>query len=298
MILLVHGGAGQETLTSKEARVYRTALISLLQKSRNTDLAEKAVLKAIRYMEDHPYFNAGVGAALASDGLPYTDASLTLSDGQVGAIAASLLATHPIDAARGVMKHSNHNLLVGDKADAWLQEIGLETSDPKTRITKRSLRALQEVTKQSNPKAESFATVGAVAKDDQGFLSAGTSTGGIIAKTPGRVGDSAIIGAGTYCSGECAISFTGSGEEIMNRLSASRIASALSRGQDLKKAVDDELQSLQSLGAYAGCITLLASGQSYIAKNSQTMIAGKRDLEGIFISQFSRQTLLNISSRG
>lgn len=293
MILLLHGGAGKTPLTSSEAKVYRTTLVSLLSLSQNEEdiSAEDRVIENIVSLEKHPLFNAGVGAALARDGLPYLDASLATSDGRTGAIASSLRASSAIRAAQLVMnKKANGeieaNFLVGRELDQWLMAQGQETSVPETRVTKRSLRRLREEQRGStSEKKGSFATVGAVALDNQGRLAAATSTGGTVNKIPGRVGDSAIIGAGTYCSESIAISFTGQGEGITSRLSALRIALQVEGGVALKTAVEEELAALERIGSYAGCIALLASGENYIGQNSPVLIAGRRDEGGIWINR-------------
>ena len=182
-----------------------------------------AVGKAIVVLEDSPRFNAGKGAVFTHDGRNELDAAIM--DGatlRAGAVAGVHRVKNPVLLARAVMEKSPHVFMVGDGAEAFAQSVGIELVDPSYFRTNERWKQLQEALKEdaANKQAETdpsaitrhFGTVGAVALDAQGHLAAGTSTGGMTDKRYGRVGDSPLIGAGTYANDLCAVSNTGWGE--------------------------------------------------------------------------------------
>ncbi len=214
--LVVHGGAGnlqEEVLDFALELQYRQSLAEALQAGKKIlqdgGTALDAVETTIRILEDNPLFNAGKGAAFNHDGRNELDASIM--DGSnlgAGAVAAVTDIKNPISAARAVMTKSQHVMLSGAGASQFAREQGLEIVPPSYFRTDRKWNDLQELLKK-----EKHGTVGCVALDRQGNLAAGTSTGGMANKRYNRIGDSPVIGAGTYANNAtCAISCTGHGE--------------------------------------------------------------------------------------
>lgn len=280
MILLAHGGAGIQTRPDEDEALYQAGMIRALQAGYGEKRALEAVVETICALERDELFNAGRGSVLAADGQARMDASLATSDGRAGAIGDSLLAHSAIRSARLVMERSPHTLLVGVGADDWLREMGA-TSPARNRISKGQ-RELWRRWK-SGDDLDSLGTVGAVALDQKGRLAAGTSTGGLRGKQGGRVGDSAVHGGGTWCSGECAISLTGDGDTILARSSAARIALDIERGKGPRKTITRELEALHEEGAAAGCIVLLANGKSWSLRNCDLLNRGRADQKGIHV---------------
>lgn len=214
--LVLHGGAGNiraEAIRGDVEEQYRKSLDDALQAGKKIlqqgGTALDAVETVICLLEDNPLFNAGKGAAFTHGGRNELDASIM--DGatmMAGAVAAVTDIKNPIRAARAVMEHSKHVMLSGDGASQFARERGLEIVPPEYFRTERKWKELQQLIKE-----EKEGTVGCVALDRKGNLAAGTSTGGMANKRYGRIGDSPVIGAGTYaCNATCAISCTGHGE--------------------------------------------------------------------------------------
>src|SRR5438105_11035824 len=211
--ILVHGGAGadpgdgRDELRAGVAAAARAGWRALADGGRALDAVEAAV----RALEDHPRFNAGRGAVLTSIGTIEMDASIM--DGErlaCGAVAAVSRVANPVTLARRVMEDDRHVLLVGDGAHAFARAVGLPDCDPTLLTTDRQRKRLAAHVD------DDAGTVGAVAIDRHGTIAAATSTGGMIGKRPGRVGDSALIGCGTYAdSRRGGVSCTGSGEAII-----------------------------------------------------------------------------------
>jgi beta-aspartyl-peptidase (threonine type) len=262
-----------------------------------------AVEMAIRMLEDSPLFNAGKGAVLTSDGRAELDASImngkTLA---AGAVAGLHHVKNPITLARAVMEKSKHVMMAGDGAERFAKEQKIELVDEKYFLTKERVDALQQILKEEKEKAASevkkvgqksaptaslpanrFGTVGAVALDKNGDLAAGTSTGGMMNKKYGRIGDSPIIGAGTYANNEtCAISATGWGEYFI-RLGVARDVSALMeyRALPVQQAADLVIkQKLQKLGGDGGLIAMDKFGNMAISFNSDGMYRAYINAEG------------------
>lgn len=249
--MVIHGGAGvieRKDITAAQDQAYREAMTRVANAAQKVleghGTAMDAVEKAIRLMEDDPLFNAGRGAVFAADGKNYLDAAIM--DGktlEAGAVAGLTHTRHPISLARAVMEKSPHVMLIGEQAEAFARTVGVEQVDPAFFYTERRWRSLEKflqehdlpiparpagVTGASDPRAGlvhdegKHGTVGVVALDMQGNVAAGTSTGGTTGKRWGRVGDSPIIGAGTYASNaSCAVSATGTGEYFI-RLTVAR----------------------------------------------------------------------------
>jgi beta-aspartyl-peptidase (threonine type) len=290
VVLGIHGGTGRAKaeMTPELDRQLRAALeVSLkagyaeLQKPGSTSL--DAVEAAIHVLEDSPLFNAGKGAVFTHQGRNELDASIM--EGQTlmaGAVAGVTRIKNPITAARAVMEKTKHVMLIADGADTFAKEIGLEIVDPSYFRTEERWQQLQKQLEEEKRQPQGQAaqpkryyelgTVGAVALDSRGLLSAGTSTGGMSNKRFGRVGDSPIIGAGTYADNEsCAISCTGHGEYFI-RYAVSHTISDLMKYKDMsvEQAADRVInKTLKQAGGEGAAIALDAKGNFAMAYNSE-----------------------------
>lgn len=249
-----------------------------------------AVNAAVRVLEDSPLFNAGHGAVLNSAGEVELDAAIM--DGatrRAGAIAAVKRIKNPIDLARLVMDRSAHVLLVGEGAEAFAREQGVPMVPQDYFITEHRKKQLERIRREelSGPDTRSpwqmeratdrFGTVGAVALDRRGDLAAGTSTGGIANKKPGRVGDSPLIGAGTYAdNATCAVSCTGHGEYFMRVVAAHEIAALIAHGGLTLRAAAERVAKMEltELGGEGGLIAVDRQGHIAMPFNSQGMYRG------------------------
>lgn len=293
--LVIHGGAGtirRENMTPEREQAYREALSQALETGygvlENGGSSLDAVIAAIKVMEDSPLFNAGKGAVFTNEGKNELDASIM--DGSnlmAGAVAGVTTIKNPITAAYAVMTRSEHVMMVGRGAEKFAEEQGLEIVDPSyffdsTRY--RQLRRVQE--REDNREAhlidpyikdKKFGTVGAVALDQYGNVSAGTSTGGMTNKRYGRVGDAPIIGAGTYANNAtCGVSATGHGEYFI-RLGVARDIAAMMEyaGMSLEEAADSVvMKKLTTLGGDGGIIALDRQGNVVMTFNSEGMYRG------------------------
>lgn len=291
-VLVIHGGAGtirRDSMTPEREAAYRAALALALRTGQKI-LVEggsslDAVEATVRVLEDHPLFNAGRGAVFTHEGRNEHDASIM--DGRsrrAGAIAGTTTIRNPISAARAVMDHSPHVMLAGRGAEAFAREQGLELVDPMYFWTSARWSALQRAraAERSNASAAvplelRAGTVGAVALDRQGDLAAATSTGGMTNKRWGRVGDSPIIGAGTFAdNATCAVSGTGHGEFFMRWMVAHEI-SALMRhgGRSLEDAAREVVHGqLKSAGGDGGVVAVDREGNIALEFNSDGMYRG------------------------
>lgn len=293
--LVVHGGAGvieRGAMTPETEAAYRAAMQAALERGEAVLSQDGSALDAIEAvihgLEDDPLFNSGRGAVFTAAGRNELDASIM--DGatlNAGAVAGVTQVRHPISLARAVMDASPHVMLQGEGAETFAREQGLEIVDPAFFFTERRWAALERALgaqglpipprPEGAPEPEPvehgllerdarehrFGTVGVVALDREGNIAAGTSTGGTTAKRWGRVGDSPIIGAGTYANNEsCGVSATGTGEYFIRLTVASRIC-ALVELQDLSlqeaadRVIQDELTALDGDG---GIVALTAGG--------------------------------------
>lgn len=253
--------------------------------------AVDAVQATVMVLEDSPHFNAGHGAALTEASTHELDASIM--DGSklaAGAVAGVRRIRNPIAAARTIMESERAVLLIGDAAEAFVAERGAAMVEPSYFTTQRRIDALASIkaraaagTLAKASEAEKHGTVGAVARDRRGHLAAATSTGGFNNKPVGRVGDSPIIGAGTYAQdGVCAVSCTGQGE-IFIRVAAAHELSARIRlgGQTLQAASRDLVDNvLGGFGIGAGMICLGAEGEPFAPYNTLGMYRGWIDTKG------------------
>lgn len=284
--LVIHGGAGvmnQKDMTQEIQKEYLKVLNRVLQVGDSVlshgGTSMDAVEKAIVIMEDSPLFNAGKGAVFTHDGLVELDASVM--DGQslkAGAIAAVRDIKNPIRVARAVMEKSEHVLLNGSGASQFAKEQGFEPVDNSYFYTEKRLKSLQELLKKEREANtnDKHGTVGCVALDSYGNIAAGTSTGGMMNKKYGRIGDSPIIGAGTYANNETGgFSCTGHGEYYI-RLGFSRDISALMeyKNMSVQEACKEEVGKLTKLGGTGGVIGLDRKGNIAMEFNTEGMFRG------------------------
>lgn len=304
-VLAIHGGAGaiaRSEATPELKEQYETALRSILEQASqglvNGGSALDAVTEAVRLLEECPLFNAGHGAVFTSAATHELDASIMDgATGRCGAVANITNIRNPVLAARTVMEHSPHVLMVGRGAEDYLQECGLETVNNtffSTQNRRDQLDRVQQTGRdtmvldhdaQARAAAavppidedRKFGTVGAVAVDAQGNLAAATSTGGMTNKRPGRVGDSPIIGAGCYALNDsCAVSATGTGEAFIRAVAAHDIAARMRyAGATLEQAchavVHDKLPLVDGAG---GLIAVDTHGNVCMPFNTQGMYRG------------------------
>jgi beta-aspartyl-peptidase (threonine type) len=293
--IVIHGGAGampRATLSAEREQTYRAGLATSLDGGyavlERGGSSLDAVAAAVRILEDDPVFNAGRGAALTRDGAAELDAAIM--DGRqlrAGAVASVRHVKNPIDLARRVMEKSRHVLLVGAGAEEFaLEEKFVLVPNHYFRTAERieQLESEQRGQRVSDlvPPA-THGTVGAVALDTHGHLAAATSTGGMTNKRPGRVGDSPIIGAGTYAkNGVCAVSATGHGEYFIRTVAAYHVCAAVEyRGLTLQQAVHEMLhQILRGLGGDGGLIAVDRQGRIVMDFSSEGMFRGARDSDG------------------
>jgi beta-aspartyl-peptidase (threonine type) len=292
--IAIHGGAGavpRATLSPEREQRYRAGLEAALEggyavlESGGSSL--DAVCAAVRILEDDPCFNAGRGAALTREGAAELDAAIM--DGRqqrAGAVASVRHVKNPVDLARRVMEKSRHVLLVGAGAEEFALEegIGLVPNHYfRTAERQRQLESEQRGERVSDLVPPGKGTVGAVARDRDGNLAAATSTGGMTNKRPGRVGDSPIIGAGTYAkNGVCAVSATGHGEYFIRAVAAHHVCAAVEyRGLTLELAVRELLHDvLRGLGGDGGLIAVDRDGHIITDFSTEGMYRGARDSSG------------------
>src|SRR5688572_29592555 len=285
--LAIHGGAGvieRGSLTPEQERAYRASLLTaldagsaVLKRGGNSLDAVEAV---IRVLEDDPLFNAGRGAVFTAEGRNELDASIM--DGQsrrAGAVAGVTRTRHPISLARAVMDKSRHVMLAREGADQFSVEQGLEQADPSWFRTEQRWQQLLDW-RRDNAKlldpTHSRGTVGAVAVDVNGHLAAGTSTGGMTGKRWGRIGDSPVIGAGTYAAdGTCAVSATGSGEFFIRASAARQVCDRIAWTKaDVQAAADATIADIGAIGGDGGLIAMDGAGRIAFAMNSSGMYRG------------------------
>lgn len=287
-VIALHGGAGtmlpskitpqQETDYHAALRACLTAGLDLLQQGGS---ALDAVTAAVMALEDDPLFNAGRGAVFTSDRTHEMDAAVMQgTTRECGAIAGICGPRHPVLAARAVMEQSEHVLLSGEGAARFCDTAGLEMMPADwfgTEARRQAVEAELERRRQNLPDdgdpARKHGTVGAVACDSGGHLAAATSTGGMTAKLPGRVGDSPVIGAGTWADDQTlAMSATGHGEYFI-RWAAGHEIDARMRwgGQDLARAAGDVIAELGQRGGSGGLVAVDAEGNVALPFNSPGM---------------------------
>jgi beta-aspartyl-peptidase (threonine type) len=285
----VHGGAGGRIKElSAESRAEFERGLTLAHTAGSTVLAAggsavDAVCAAVEQLENHPLFNAGRGAALTAGGCAELDAAvMDGASGLAGAVAASKHAKNPVFLARSVMERSEHLLLV-DPSETLVSSWDLETVPPKYFVTEARVEQLSRIQALEVPAAR-HGTVGAVARDRHGNIAAATSTGGMANQHEGRVGDSPIIGAGTYArNGLAAVSCTGEGEAFIRGVVAYDIAARMRYlGTGLADAVTSTVEiELTAKGASGGLVAVDSDGRVVVAHNSPTMFAAFANEDGL-----------------
>lgn len=286
--LVIHGGAGnirQETMPAPIEKMYRDSLDKALRIGErilsNGGSSLDAVEACIRFMEDCPLFNAGKGAVFNAEGKNELDASIMDGSNHLaGAVAGITSVRHPISAARAVMEKSSFVMLTGKGAEQFAAAQSLELVAPSWFFTQKRwddyLKA--KVSMDSTAAAESkHGTVGCVALDKSGNLAAGTSTGGMLMKKFGRVGDSPIIGAGNYADNQsCAVSATGYGEFFIRNVVAFDICALMKyKGMSVQEAADFVInKKLQEQGGTGGVICLDRKGNMALPFNTPGMFRG------------------------
>jgi len=236
-----------------------------------------AVTRAVMALEDDRLFNAGRGSVFTAAGTQEMDAAIMDGrDHRAGAVAGILGPRNPVLAARAVMERSQHVLLIGNGALAFCREHGIAFAEPGYFATEQRRRELRDVLEKCRRGATAKGTVGAVARDCAGNLAAATSTGGMTGKTPGRVGDSPIIGAGTYAdNATCAVSATGHGEFFMRYGAAFEIAARLRHaGQSLQEAAGAVVAALAAFGGRGGVVAVDRAGALALSFNTAGMYRG------------------------
>ncbi|MEO5866709.1 MAG: isoaspartyl peptidase/L-asparaginase [Sphingomonas sp.] len=270
--LVIHGGAGviERSRTSPETdAAVRAALRRALHEGAKIlssgGAALDAVETAVRILEDDPAFNAGRGAALTIDGLAELDAAIMDGSTRAAGSVAGVTATkNPVTLARAVMEQSAHVLLGREGADAFSREHGLEQAGEDWFVIPERRRQLDELIA-GGGKFDvdmKYGTVGAVARNVAGHVAAATSTGGVTGKRWGRIGDSPLIGAGTYADDRaCAVSCTGAGEYFIRLGVAHEIAARVRlAGEDVQAAADAVMAEVRALGGTGGVIVAGADG--------------------------------------
>ena len=288
-VLVIHGGAGgpgKGSMSPGKKKEYTTGLEEALKAGSEVLMkggsSLDAVETAIRIMEDSPLFNAGKGAVFTREGKNEMDASVM--DGKTlkaGAVAGVTTIKNPVSAARKVMENSPHVMLIGEGAEIFAKNQGLEIMDPSYFYTKERwdqyLKAKKADSLANAEESRKHGTVGAVALDMNGNLAAGTSTGGMTYKMHGRIGDSPIIGAGTYANNNtCAVSATGHGEYFIRNVVAYDISALMQyKGWTLKHAAEYVIMDkLRSQGAEGGVIALDKDGNISMPFNTNAMFRG------------------------
>ncbi len=296
-VLLVHGGAGvrRQDIDAGSEDEIRGALAQALRQGHALLQAGHgaldAVTAAVVVLEDSPHFNAGRGAVFTHDGRNEMDAAVM--DGatlRAGAVANLEHVRNPVLLARAVMEHSPHVMLAGAGAETFAREHGIALADPDYFRTELRWRQWQEALRreasgsnEDTPGGDRFGTVGAVALDVHGHLAAATSTGGMTGKRWNRIGDSAVIGAGTYADSHCAVSGTGWGEFYIRTAAAHAICMRVAH---MRQSVHDAAErvirgEIPELGGSGGAIALAADGTFAMPFNTAGMFRGRMGADGV-----------------
>lgn len=298
-VLVIHGGAGtilKSSMTNEKENAYKEKLTEALKagyaeiQKGNSSL--DAVAASIIVMENSPLFNAGKGAVFTNEGKNEMDASIMVGkDKSAGAIAGVHTIKNPIKAAIAVMQKSEHVMLSGEGAEQFAKEQGLEIVDPSYFWTKDRWESLQKMKQKENLKTtkkisqntlpdsyevdKKFGTVGAVALDKSGNITAGTSTGGMTNKKWNRIGDAPIIGAGTYANSQVGISGTGWGEYFIRATAARTLAAKMEyQNKDVKTAAQETIDEIEKMGGNGGLIALDQNGNIAMPFNTAGMYRG------------------------
>ncbi len=297
--IAVHGGAGT-ILREQMSDELKAAILADLERSvragheilLQSGDALDAVVAAVKVLEDSPNFNAGKGSVLTHKEMVEMDASVMHgAKAEAGAVAGVRHIKNPIELARDVMQKSNHVLLIGDGAEEFAFEQGYSFTEQDYFFTDRryeQLLSMKEkglfaLSESKYPDDKKYGTVGAVALDQQGNLAAATSTGGVTNKKYGRVGDSSIIGAGTFAeNGNVAVSTTGMGEFFIRKMVAGDVAARMRYlKEDVHTACETIIQGeLKQMGGEGGLIAVDAQGNLHFSMNSSGMYRAGIDRDG------------------
>lgn len=288
-VLAVHGGAGggaKGTMTAEQEKQYTGKLTEALKVG--SDILSKggrsldAVEAVVRFLEDCPLFNAGRGAVLNADGKAELDASvMDGATGMAGSVAGVTTVRNPVAAARLVMEKTPHVMLAGAGAEEFARSMKLAIVDPSWFITPERQEAWkkwkeEKAKGEAKPAEKSGGTVGAVALDLKGNLAAATSTGGTMGKMPGRIGDSPVIGAGTWAGRNCAVSCTGQGEFFLRNLVAYDVAAMMKyKEMPLEEAANTVInKTLADQKGSGGLIAIDRKGNVAMPFNTNAMFRG------------------------
>lgn len=297
-VIALHGGAGtilKANMTPEKEAAYHAALAECLEAGliilRAGGTSIDAVTASVMALEDNPLFNAGRGAVFTTDAKHEMDAAVMKGDTrESGAISGICGPRHPVLAARAVMEQTEHVFFAGEGAQRFCETAGLEMMDPEWFSTEVRLEALKAEMERrrlggedDGDPARKHGTVGAVALDQHGHLAAATSTGGMTAKTPGRVGDSPVIGAGTWADDKtAAISATGHGEFFIRWAVGHEIDARMRwAGQDLEQAATDVVTELGEIGGSGGLVSVDAKGNICLPFNSPGMYRAWCGTDGV-----------------
>lgn len=300
-VIVIHGGAGvikKENMTDEKEAAYIQKINEALDTGKkileNGGTSIETVIAVIKIMEDSPLFNAGKGAVFTHEGKNELDASIM--DGKTlnaGAVSCVTNVKNPIELAHSVMTKSKHVMLSGEGASHFAKEQGLEIVDPKYFYTERRWKSLQNVLEREKKKLknekEKHGTVGCVVLDKYGNLAAGTSTGGMTNKQYGRIGDSPVIGAGTYANNAtCAVSCTGHGEFFIRYVVAYSISALMEyKNLSLQDAGNEIINNkLKTVGGTGGLISVDKDGNIAMPFNTPGMFRGflkSTGEKGVFI---------------
>jgi beta-aspartyl-peptidase (threonine type) len=305
-IMVIHGGAGtilKENMTDEKEDAIKEVMAKALLKGYKTikkgKSSDEAVVEAIKILEDAPYFNAGQGAVLNEMGKVEMDASIMNGkDLAAGAVAGVKSIKNPIEAALAVKNESEHVFLYGDGAETFAKTQRIKTEDPSYFIIPDRKNDWERAVKMKNEQGNidfqkspnfKYGTVGAVALDEAGNISAGTSTGGMMMKKFGRIGDSPIIGAGTYANNEtCGISCTGHGEYFIRYAVAYDISALMAYSDmSINDASEFVIQNkLKEAGGAGGLIGLDKKGNYVFSFNTPGMYRGVVFEDGTMMVEF------------
>jgi beta-aspartyl-peptidase (threonine type) len=290
--LVIHGGAGvieRAQLSETQEREFRAGLNAALDAGAAILSAGGAALDAVeataRVLEDDPLFNAGRGSVFTYQGTNETDAAIMDGrDRQAGAVTGATATKNPISLARAVMEHSPHVFLSREGADQFSREQGLEQAGPEWFATPERRRQLDLMKESEHYFDEElkYGTVGAVAVDLHGHVAAATSTGGLTGKRWGRIGDSPLIGAGTYADDRsAAVSATGAGEYFIRTVVAHEICARIRlAGEAARDAADKVMAEVGALGGSGGVIVVTPGGEAAWSFNTPGMYRGVAGPEG------------------
>ena len=296
--LVIHGGAGSERIAHDDPAHEQSARAGL-QRARDSGAAilsdggraVDAVEAAGRVLEEDPCFNAGRGSVLTERGEVELDAAIMDGrDRSAGAVAGIKTTRAPISLARRLMEHGPHVFLSGDAADRFAASAGIEQVPNSFFILPERRRQLDEaLAAGSAADPIKYGTIGAVAVDMNGNVAAATSTGGITAKKWGRVGDSPLIGAGTYADNRAAaVSATGSGEYFIRAVAAHQLAELVRVGsQSLQQALDAVLADIAALGGKGGLIAVAPNGEAAMGFTTPAMYRGMAGPEGTTVAIYA-----------